>query len=406
MTSRERMLVALHGGQPDRLPVTTHHLMPYFLDTYLEGMSESDFFHRFGLDPVGWAYDLKPDEGRGEYRWVRREKEGGDGGQDGPRAYGGEEDRWIVSDEWRIEAVNVPEAKGATRYDMVTPQGTLSMVMQRGPQTDWVLERPIKEKAHIEIFHRYAPWGLCDTEAVNEKAECLEGGGILRGGVPGFQIYGQPGCWQDAVELFGIQELIMETLDDPLWVREFLGVLRDRKRAVVASMEGAAYDLIELGGGSASSTVISPGIFEEFVAPYDVVLIEEAHRVGQPVVYHTCGGMMPLLEMITDMGPDAMETFTPPSLGGDTNLREAKERIGDRVCMIGGFDQHSFFRGCTPEETRGAVRRCFEEAGGGGGYILAPSDHFFDADNELVEAFADEARECRYRATPQPRGRP
>jgi len=197
------------------------------------------------------------------------------------------------------------------------------------------------------------------------------------------------------VELFGIQELIMETLDDPFWVREFLGILRDRKKASVASMEGAAYDLIELGGGSASSTVISPGIFEESVAPYDVALIEEAHRVGLRVVYHTCGGMMPLLEMIADMGPDAVETFTPPALGGDADLRKAKERIGDRVCMIGGFDQHSYFRGCTQAETRGAVRRCFED-GGGGGYILAPSDHFFDADVELLEVFADEARGCRY----------
>ena len=412
MTSRERLLVALDGGRPDRLPVTTHHLMPYFLDTYLDGMREADFFRRFELDPVHWAYDIKPDESRGEHRWSQQDGPAGVGGSGGvgvggggdsdrksAEADGAAEARWIVSDDWRVEASRVPGTKGATRYDMVTPGGTLSMVLQRGPQTDWVLERPIKEKAHIEIFHRYAPWGLCDTKAVNEKAEHIEGGGVLRGGVPGFQIYGQPGCWQDAVELFGIQELIMETLDDPLWVREFLEMLRDRKRAVVASMEGAAYDLIELGGGSASSTVISPGIFEEFVAPHDVVLIEEAHRVRQRVVYHTCGGMMPLLELIADMGPDAMETFTPPDLGGDTNLKEAKERIGDRVCMIGGFDQHSFFRGCAPEETRGAVRRCFEEAGGEGGYILAPSDHFFDADIDLVEAFADEARGCCYRAT-------
>jgi hypothetical protein len=31
MTSRERMLTALGGGMPDRLPVTTHFLMPKFL---------------------------------------------------------------------------------------------------------------------------------------------------------------------------------------------------------------------------------------------------------------------------------------------------------------------------------------------------------------------------------------
>ena len=105
---------------------------------------------------------------------------------------------------------------------------------------------------------------------------------------------------------------------------------------------------------------------------------------------------MPLLELIADMGPDAMETFTPPAMGGDTDLRQAKRRIGDRVCMIGGFDQFHFLTGCTPEETRAEVRRCFDEAGGGGGYIICPSDHFFDADLDLIAAFADEAHRCTY----------
>ncbi len=374
MTSRERLLKALDGGQPDRLPVTTHHLMPWFLGTYMDGASEDEFFGRFGLDSVRWAYDWEPDESREEY-W------------EGP---------WIVSDDWRIEPTELPGTGRKVRYDIETPRGALSMVLEHGPQTDWVLERPIKDKGQVELFQRYAPLGRCAVESVNGKATELGDWGILRGAVPGFQIYGQPGCWQDAVELFGVQELIMETRDDPGWVRELLSLLRDRKRWAIATMEEAAFDLIELGGGSASSTVISPAIFQEFVAPYDAELIEAAHQVGKRVVYHTCGGMMPLLETIADMGPDAMETFTPPALGGDTNLREAKSRIGWRVCMIGGFDQHTYFKGCAPEDTRRAVRRCFQEAGSGGGFILAPSDHFFDADLKLLEAFAQEGRACVY----------
>jgi uroporphyrinogen decarboxylase len=388
MTSRERLLFALAGGQPDRLPVTTHHLMPWFLNTYLGGISEAEFFHRFGLDPIRWAFDLTADESRGECWSGERERRG--------EGYESSGSRWIVSDEWRIEEKEVPGAARATRYDMVTPGGILSMVLENGPQTDWVVERPLKEKRQIELLQRYAPWGRCDVEAINRKAAEVEGWGILRGALPGFQIYGQPGCWQDAVELFGVQELIMETLDDPAWVGELLDILLERKLAMAASMEGARYDLLELGGGSASSTVISPRIFEEFVAPYDREIIRELHRAGQRVVYHTCGGMMPLLERIADMGPDAMETFTPPALGGDADLARAKARIGERVCMIGGFDQHTFFQGCSPAETRAAVRRCFEAAGLGGGFILAPSDHFFDAEPGLLEAFADEARSCRY----------
>jgi uroporphyrinogen decarboxylase len=64
--------------------------------------------------------------------------------------------------------------------------------------------------------------------------------------------------------------------------------------------------------------------------------------------------------------------------------------------MIGGFDQFHFFTKCTEDETRREVRRCFEEAGCGGGFILSPSDHFFEADINLLKAYADEALKCIY----------
>jgi uroporphyrinogen-III decarboxylase len=193
-----------------------------------------------------------------------------------------------------------------------------------------------------------------------------------------------------------VERLILETYDDPAWVHRLLAILQRRKLAYAESLKGAQFDLVEFGGGDASSTVISPAIFDEFVAPYDAPVIAAAHAAGQRIVYHTCGGMMPILERIAGMKPDAMETFTPAGMGGDTNLAEAKRRIGGQVCMIGGFDQLHFFVKCSPEQTRAEVRRCFAEAGGGGGFILSPSDHFFDADPELLAAFADEARRCTY----------
>jgi uroporphyrinogen decarboxylase len=385
MNSRDRLLTALSGGRPDRLPATTHHLMPYFLKTYMDDISEEQFFEFFQLDPIVWVSDRKPDEKAGEHWAVT----------DASKV--GEADRCVASEQWRVETTALGGSRNrATRYDIITPVETLSMVLEETSQSVWVSERLVKEKAQIELIAKYAPGWLCDVDAINRKAEKLGGRGIVRGAVPGFEVYGQPGCWQDAAALYGIERLIMETFDDPQWVHTFLAVLMQRKLAGVASMEGAQIDLIELGGGDASSTVISPKIFSEFVVPYDKDVAAAAQRIGAKVVYHTCGGMMAILELIADMCVDAMETFTPPSLGGDAALREAKARIGDRVCMIGGLDQARFLRGCTPRETRHEVRRCFEEAGRGGGFILAPSDHFFDADVRLIRAFADEAQQCRY----------
>ncbi len=386
MTPRQRMVTALDGGQPDRLPVTTHHVQPYFLDRYLGGMDYRDFFTAFGFDPIRWVVPYKPDEARGDYYDPAQTE-----------VHPLDLTRRVVSDNWRIVPEPLPDPEyRTTRYHFITPRGTLSMVLQGTAYTDWVVEPLIKQPRDIDLIADYVTHPLCDIETVNRVADEAGEGALIRGHITYFDVYGQPGCWQDAVELVGTERLILATYDDPEWVHELLKILQARKKTFIRSLKGARYDVLELGGGAASSTVISPRIFDEFVAPYDAELIELAHAVGQRIVYHTCGGMMPILERIAGMQPDAMETFTPPGMGGDVRLAEAKRRIGDRVCMIGGFDQFHYFVGCTPEQTRAEVRRCFEEAGAGGGYILCPSDHFFDAEPELLRAFVDEARQCRY----------
>jgi hypothetical protein len=385
MTSKERFLAALEKKTPDRLPVTTHHVQDYFLKKYLNGITTEEFFDRFGLDPIFWLEAYKPDEKRGEYL---------DPGHEVLKAWHA---RRVVSDRWQIRSEDIPgQEYQTTRYFIKTPKKTLTMVIQSTGYTSWVTERLVKEKSDIDIIGEFVPAPECDVEKTNRLAAAHGERGLVRSNICCFDIYGQPGCWQDAACLHGIQNLILATYDDPAWVHAFLKILQERKKTFVRSLRGARYDLLELGGGDASSTVISPKLFDEFVAPYDAGLIRLAHEMGQRIVYHTCGGMMPILENIAALNPDAMETFTPPAMGGDTDLREAKRRIGHRVCLIGGFDQFHFFKDCSPEETRREVRRCFEAAGQGGGYILCPSDHFFDADIELLEAYADEARKCVY----------
>ncbi len=365
MNSRERLLAALERQIPDRLPATTHHLMPSVLSG-MGGVSELEFFDCYGLDAIRWvpAVHHRPSES---------------------------------PDCWRVEVEEIPETRlHTTRYRITTPGGALSMALEDDGNCQWVSERLIRRKQDIELIERFAPVPVCALEDVDREATAFGNRGIVRGTVPGFPIYGQPGCWQDAAVLYGIENLILAAFDDPSWVEELLSVLQRRKLAWLESARGARFDLVELGGGDASSTVISPRIFARFVAPYDAPLAAAAHESGLRIVYHTCGGMMPLLEQIADLGVDAMETFTPREMGGDADLREAKRLIGHRVCMIGGFDQFHHFIGCTTADTRRAVRRCFEEAGDSGGYILAPSDHFFEADDALLQAYADEAAKCGY----------
>jgi uroporphyrinogen decarboxylase len=385
MNSKQRFLKAINRKKPDRLPVTTHHLMPFFLNRYLNGISEFEFFKTFGMDPIRWIVAHRPDEDQGEYY---------DPDQGKP---GFLEARRICTDAWRTQVEDLDGFEIRTqRFSIITPEKTLSMILQSDIHSTWVKEYLIKDKCDIDVIAKYLPAPKCDVETINRMAADAGDKMLVRGHVCCFDGFGQPGCWQDFACLYGIEKLILATFEDPEWVHTFLKVLQNRKQVFIRSMRGADYDLIELGGGDASTTVISPDIFNTFVAPYDKELIHEAHLAGQRITYHTCGGMMPILEDIAAMRPDAMETFTPPAMGGDVHLEEAKKRIGEKVCMIGGFDQFNFFMNCSEKATREEVRRCFKEAGEGGGYILSPSDHFFDAQLNLIHAFADEAIKCVY----------
>ena len=374
ISSKERLIRAFHREKVDCLPVTSHHVQEYFLKKYMNGISSSEFFKELQMDPIDWYMPTKADESKGEYY----------------------DDLYLNSPTWKVVITDIPHPTYATKkIDIITPKKTLITVQQSNEYTTWVVEHLIKEKNDIDILAEYMPWPKYDVDAINKKYLEIGDTAILRGHIITNNLYGQPGCWQDLACCYGIEKLIMETYDDPEWVHTALKVILDKKMIAVNSLDGARYDILELGGGDASSTVISPKILREFVIPYDNEIIVKAHKYNQRIVYHTCGGMMPILEDIQSMNPDAMETLTPVGMGGDVVLSEVKKRIGDKVCLIGGFDQGYGFT-CDPDETRKMVRQAFQAAGENGGYVLCPSDHFFDANVECIRAFVDEARKCKY----------
>ncbi|MBR9999175.1 MAG: hypothetical protein KFF73_09395 [Cyclobacteriaceae bacterium] len=87
----------------------------------------------------------------------------------------------------------------------------------------------------------------CDVATVNRIAGETGETALVRGPVCCFNGFGQPGCWQDFSCLYGIENLIMATFEDPEWVHTFLKVLQKRKSSYIRSMNGAAYNLIEPG---------------------------------------------------------------------------------------------------------------------------------------------------------------
>ena len=112
-------------------------------------------------------------------------------------------------------------------------------------------------------------------------------------------------------------KLILRCIDQPDWVHGLLKILLRKKLDFIASMKGAMFDLVETGGGAASSTLISPRMHAEFCLPYDREMHNALHQLGFLVTYHTCGGTLGIEELIVANGTDASETLAPTSIGGN-----------------------------------------------------------------------------------------
>jgi len=371
LTSKERMLLALHGEKPDRLPVTVHQWQRYHLDTHLGGIGELEAFERFGLDAA-----------------VQHVQEAGQ--------------FWLVdadfarfsTREWR-ESVEVLSADPDDRralHTIETPGGTLTYRTAGDRKTTWITEFLIKRDEDVDLIEKYMPVPRLDPKPVAELYDRVGDRGIVRGFVWG----DQAGCWQHAACLMDVQKLILRTFDGPGWVHELLGVLLEKKLRFIESMKGARYDLVETGGGASSSTLISPKIHEEFCLPYDRKMHAALHDSGFLVTYHTCGGTRGIEEMIVANGADASETLAPSSIGGNNEPWDLRAKVGGRLALIGGMDQFNVLSDGTVAEIERQVQTLFEKVGGDGGYILSCADHFFETPPEKLAAYAAAGRACAY----------
>jgi len=367
MDSRERLLTALHNQAPDHLPAQVHGWMTYYLNTYLGGCDDWAAYDRFGLDKVIYRMPIN---------------------------------EYAPADlaNWRSETRSLgTDADGNHLYatTITTPDGVLTTRHATNAFTAWTTEFLIKTPADFVLFERYGlvPNRL-DPAPVLEAQWRLCADGIVRGGGLG---YGQGSPWQDLCTMVDTQNAILWALDRPDEMHHMLQVILDKRLKAIALLQGIPLDLFEVGGGAGSNTVISPAMFREFCLPYDRIQNQALHAVGCKIVYHLCGGLMQMLELVAETGADGLETMTPPSMGGDCDLAAANRRVGDRLFFIGGFDQNAGFERGTPEAVREQVL-ALHAARPQGGYICCPSDHFFFGDPANLQAFADAAKTCTYPA--------
>ncbi|MDY6843191.1 MAG: uroporphyrinogen decarboxylase family protein [Thermodesulfobacteriota bacterium] len=192
-----------------------------------------------------------------------------------------------------------------------------------------------------------------------------------------------PGPWSGAVEMRGAENIIYDTMDDPDFVHAVMrfSTSYQKSRALAIAETGV---MVRIADPSAGCSLISPGIYKNFVKPYHQELIESIKVKGTKIILHICGYTDPIMEDIVSLGVDIIELDAPSS------LQKMVEVSQKRVVISGNLAAELFAEG-TKEEIEKMVKQCISIAAEGSGYILSPGcsvpysvslenmQHFWDA---------------------------
>lgn len=112
-----------------------------------------------------------------------------------------------------------------------------------------------------------------------------------------------------------------------------------------------------------TNTFFSPELFRDLVLPR---FQRAAEKITIPWVIHSDGNMRPFMDDLVSLGISGFH----PNEKGAMDIQTMKRDYGDRLCLLGNVDLVTLGMG-TPEEADAEVRTLIREVGPGGGYIVS-----------------------------------
>ena len=330
MTSKERVLTAIAGQRPDRIPLD-FSATPATMKRLMRDFGASDHAHllaKLGADIV-------------ELRGVVDPTYCGPVPQSVTRPDG------VVESFWGMRMVTMETASGSEDcycdFALIDCKTVDELAAHRWPQVDWF--------DFTDFSDRLDPWSHL---------------AIMASG---------PSIWQHATFLRGIENMLIDLIGAPEMAcflmdkfTDFYVEYFDRMLSCV----GGKIDILRIADDLAMQDrlMISPDHFDEFFAPRLKKLIDMAHSHDVKVMFHSCGAVVPLIERLIELGVDILDPIQVTAKGMDPAY--LKHEFGDRLCLHGAIDtQHLLPRG-SPQDVTDSVGRMIEQLGPGG-YIMSPS---------------------------------
>jgi len=360
MKPTERMRAAMTGGVPDRVPVMPQICHPHairalglpFEQTLIDVLREPARMNRLTLD---CARHYGVDGFRVFPLWTPME---------------------IVEENGKAYQID----EGGRRIARVDFQGG-----------GWVV--PLKEKPLIRDDADLDRLDVPSHDALMRTPEYRTVASIVREAGEDFFVVGAASTF--TVEFVtcqrGKETALMDLIESPGFAKRIIA--KGTARAIEESKALCELGVDGLMIADVYGGLISPRQFQEFCLPYMVQFTEAIRPYGVPVYLHVCGNATGILEMMADTGVDCIEPLDP--LGG-VAVADAKQRVGDRVALMGGVNTLALAQG-TVDEVAAECRRCLSEGAPGGGYILASGDMLpTETPEEKVRLMVEAARAYRY----------
>jgi len=347
ITPRQRVEMALHHEEPDRVPFDFWAVPEVWaaLRRYLDADDDADVLRLLGVD----------------CRWVRTDYVGPAPivQEDGSYYDAFGTHRRSVSNEF----CTYEEYAGHPLADVQTVAEVESW--PGWPPTEHWDVGTLKDK--IQALNRETQYWLC-----------YEVGGIFEWswGLRGFEQF-----LMDLVTQPEIACAIMDCYTD-LYIANVTRVLE----AAASCRRGIdmvyTYDDV----GTQRGLLISKALWRELILPRHLRLNAAIRRFPVKIMYHSCGAIYPLIGALADeLGIDVLNPLQPQAAGMDA--ARIKREFGDRLSFYGAVDiQRTLPRG-TPQEVRAEVQERCRVLGRGGGYICA-SAHYIQADTPLENIVA------------------
>jgi len=297
---------------------------------------------------------------------------------------------------WGMDIRMVEESDTEKRYEKIidTPTGTLVAKHiigfdPRDPTLGFGTEYFVKalDDWHIVIDYwqrELAEAGLPSHQDIDEAAQILGEDGVASVVVNSAFARGSL--------MRGMQGMMYDLIDAPDLMREVLALALELRKQEIRSFLESKADVMVYDICWATGAQIGPKSFDTWVAEE----IEQAADMIRPVSgkyfgLYTLGKIRELLPTMVSTQPDFIASFEQNE--GDITLAEAKQRYGDRVCLMGNFDPLILQDG-TVDEARREARRCLDEGMANGGYVMSTGDEVPPTTKlENLQAMVDVAEE-------------